>query len=110
MPCHYALVSRFFSSGLPVLRFAMSCGFGVEGMSADYVAQFTLDAPATVNLAPSDGSSVAIRRGCDESAERLCAPAHDPSLSGIELEAGTWYVLLQTFGGPQAPQVLLTVQ
>ncbi len=95
-----------FPAGQPVLRFAHSCGFGMR----DYLASFTLQAPATVSLETSPGTALALRSVCANApSEFMCAFAGDAALDAIELQAGTYYVVLQRLE-EEPPELLLTIR
>jgi hypothetical protein len=94
--------------GLPaVRRVALGCG---QGRADDYVARFHLDAPArvTLQLAGSPiGAAFALRSACaDAASEPVCV---ERRLEDMPLEAGDWWVWIQTgpFLGP--PALTLTV-
>ena len=90
--------------------FPVSCGFG---MGSDYVASFRLDAPATVTVASVDRgflAAIALRSDCaDIGSEAACASGANATLAGVQLGAGTWYVVFKGGGGAN-PELRLTVQ
>ena len=90
-------------------RFQLSCGAG-EG--ADHVLRFELDQASTVSLRVRGdhfGTTLALRQGCEErDSEVACVFAEEPVLQGVLLDAGTWYVVVETGGGIQ-PELLLTL-
>ena len=90
--------------------FRVSCGFG---MGSDYVSSFRLDAPATVTVASVDRgflAAIALRSDCaDIGSEAACASGANATLAGVQLGAGTWYVVFKGGGGAN-PELRLTVQ
>ena len=93
-----------------VARFTVPCAFPFPGLSGDIVARFSLAAPARVTLQPADGSAVSIRQDCDDpNTQVLCALSGSPSLTDIQLAAGTYYAVVQAFS-PTPPQLRMTIR
>jgi len=94
-----------FPRALPVQRFAVSCG---DAQATQYLASFELGEPRRVTLQVTDGDALAVRSACgDPASERACRVVPDPSLSDIDLGAGTFYVVLGATAAA-APEILLT--
>jgi len=92
---------------LSVPRFPVSCGLG---QGADHVVRFELDAPALVTVEAQGAEAVAVRARCDELASEVaCDLAAAPAIRDEPLDAGTWFVVVQTFGAPRV-RLLVTVQ
>ncbi len=100
-----------FPRTVQVRRVALSCGIGWGG---DYVAAFDLNAPrlATVEVQGlANATAVAIAPACDseEDEEAACGFAQEVPINGTALNAGTWYVLVESTDDPPPP-ILLTLQ
>ncbi len=85
-------------------RFTLSCGRGRE---TEYVVAFDLDAPAVVDVELQGdpiGAAFSIRGDCPDGAgEVVCG---ERALSGVPLEAGRWFVIVET-GPTLGPPALL---
>ena len=95
-----------FARTLPARRFLLSCGLVQD---VDYLATFELGGPASISLQVVGGDTVALRSVCDDAgSELICVSGVDPSLKDLDLEAGAWFVVVQSFGD-QVPEIMLEV-
>jgi len=84
-----------FPSSLPVRRFAVSCG---DAFSTDYLASFELAVEAEVALRVQGAQAISLRSDCAApGSEVACSAGLDPGLEGLQLDIGTWYVVVQPF-------------
>jgi hypothetical protein len=91
---------------LPVNRFSTSCA---QLITTEMLFSFTLDEPAAVTVQATGGHALALRSTCDDQAtERACAEGPAPTLRDVQLEAGTWFVVLET-DGTSHPTVTLRI-
>jgi len=103
-------------AAVPVDRLVMGCGFGG---GTDYVASFVLGEETTVDLearAAGGGAALSVRRDCGDAGTEAACTADDGfsgadlGLEGVTLDAGPWYVVLETLVGGWDPELLLTVE
>lgn len=89
-------------------RFALSCGRGRE---TEYVGVFELAAPAAVDITLEGdpiGAAFSVRGDCvDGAGEALCA---ERGVEGLALEAGRWFVVVETGPTLGPPALRLTVR
>ena len=100
-PPELQLGAHLLAGGVPVNRFSGSCQQGFE--SAERVFRLHLDAPQTLrfNVNPDDRqTAIYLRRAClDADTEAHCTFGVD--LGPVALEAGDWFVFLESGGEPQ---------
>ena len=105
-----------FERTVQVRRVGLSCGVGWGG---DYIASFTLNAPATATVqlqGDFNATAISIAESCvpvndaegAEAAEAACGFAQGTPINGVQLGAGTWYILVESTDDPPAP-ILLTL-
>ncbi len=80
-----------------VTRFAVGCGLGLPGLTADHLATFTLEDPSDVTLRLGGAELMALRSTCDDpDTEVICGAADDPLWEALPLAAGQWWVVVQS--------------
>ncbi len=86
--------------GPAVERFAVPCGLGMPGLSADFLWTLDLARDETVDIRARDAEAVLVRSACDDAGSDVtCGLPGSPEIEELELEAGRYWVIVQTTGG-----------
>ena len=102
-------ISVEFPRAPAVDRFSVGCGLALPGLTADHLGSFSLPEPAAVTLRAANAGVMALRRSCDDpDSEVICGDAGDPIWQALPLDAGPWWLVVQSTD-QQTPRVRLTV-